>query len=140
MQRRYKIRRRDTTEGVIGGITGTLSRPQSLLLGRADQDGILRPVARSTELHPEAAQHLAELLVAAGSGHPWEGPRFTASWSRTPLAVVLVEPDLVAEMEVDTAQDRGAWRRPVRFARLRDDMAPQDVPAFGQGTVPPAAG
>jgi hypothetical protein len=52
--------------------------------------------------------------------------------------VILVELDLVAEVEVDTAQDRGARRHPVRLARLREDMAPGDVAAFGEGAVPAA--
>lgn len=88
---------RGTTEGIIGAITGTLRRPQTLLLGRYDQDGSLRLVARSTQLHPDPARHLAAQLTAAVQGHPWEGVRFTTSWgSRTPLDVVLVEPQLVA--------------------------------------------
>ncbi len=135
----YKIRRRDTTEGIIGAVTGTLRRPLSLLLGRYDQEAVLRLVARSTQLHPETARHLAGRLTAARTGHPWQGVRFTTSWgSRTPLDVVLVAPELVAEIDVDTAQDRGAWRHPVRFVRLREDMAPKDVAAFGQGAVPAA--
>ncbi|MFE7961349.1 hypothetical protein [Streptomyces sp. NPDC057413] len=52
--------------------------------------------------------------------------------------MVLVEPGVVAEIAVDTARERGAWRHPVRLVRLRQDMAPGDVPAFGQGAVPTA--
>ncbi|MCC5480330.1 hypothetical protein [Streptomyces barringtoniae] len=108
-------------------------------MGRYDQDGALQVVARSTRLYPEAARSLAGRLTAASPGHPWEGVRFTTSWaSRTPLDVVLVEPALVAEIDVDTAQDRGVWRHPVRFIRLRGDMAPQDVATFGEGAVPAA--
>ncbi|MBB1252546.1 hypothetical protein H3146_04040 [Streptomyces sp. OF3] len=48
----------------------------------------------------------------------------TASWgSRGPLDFVLVEPELVAEVMVDTARERGSWRHPVRFARIRLDVA-----------------
>ncbi|MFE0805286.1 ATP-dependent DNA ligase [Streptomyces sp. NPDC058812] len=133
----FKVRRRDTTEAIIGAVPGTLAHPQTLILGRCDTDGVLRPVARSTPLYPDAARRLAADLTPAGAGHPWQGVRFTTSWgSRTPLDVVLVEPRLVAEIAVDTAQDRGAWRHPVRFARLRQDVTPADVPAFGQGAVP----
>jgi ATP-dependent DNA ligase len=90
-------------------------------------------------LHPDAARQLAEQLNPASPSHPWENVRFTTSWgSRTPLDVVLVEPDLVAEIDVDTAQDHGAWRHPVRLARLRQDVAPRDVAAFGEGSVPAA--
>ncbi|MEU3028053.1 ATP-dependent DNA ligase [Streptomyces incarnatus] len=134
-----KIRRRDTTEAIIGAITGTPGRPRSLVLGRLDQDDRLRPVARSTSLRPAAARQLAEHLAPAASGHPWEGVRFTSSWgSRTPLDVTLVRPELVAEILVDTARERGAWRHPVRFSRVRTDMTTADVPSFGAGTTPPA--
>ncbi|MEU1409669.1 hypothetical protein ABZ471_47020 [Streptomyces sp. NPDC005728] len=137
MQRRYKIRRRDTTEGIVGAVTGTLHLPQTLLLGRYDQNGELRLIARSTPLHPEAARRFTGQLAPAQPGHPCEGVRFTTSWgSRTPLDVILVQPQLVAEIDVDTAQDRGAWRHPARFVRLREDMPPTDVAALAM----PAAG
>ncbi|MFF9135592.1 hypothetical protein ACF1AY_38410 [Streptomyces sp. NPDC014776] len=78
-------------------------------------------------------------MTPAAPGHPWEGVRFTSSWgsSRT-LDVTLVEPGRVAEIAVDTAQERGAWRHPVRYARLRLDVTVADVPAFGQGALPAA--
>ncbi|MGW4345269.1 ATP-dependent DNA ligase [Streptomyces sp. NPDC004690] len=130
----YKVRRRDTTEAVIGAITGIAEHPQSVVLGRYDQDGLLRPVARSTQLHP--ARCLAEQLHPAAPGQAWEGVRFTASWrSRAPLDVTLVMPLLVAEIAVDTAQASGVWRHPVRFVRLRADMTSADLPAFGEGAV-----
>ncbi|MEU6672467.1 ATP-dependent DNA ligase [Streptomyces sp. NPDC046727] len=135
----YKVRSRDTTEAVIGAVTGALARPRSLLLGRYDTAGALRPVARSTPLRPETTRSLAGQLTAAGPGHPWQDVRFTASWgSHTPLEVVLVEPRLVAEIDVDTAQDLGVWHHPVRLVRLRDDMLPGDVAAFGEGATPAA--
>ncbi|MFF8264997.1 hypothetical protein [Streptomyces virginiae] len=34
-----KVRRRDTTEAIIGAVTGTLVRPQLLVLGRHDLAG-----------------------------------------------------------------------------------------------------
>jgi hypothetical protein len=46
---------------------------------------------------------------------------------------------VVAEIVVDTALERGAWRHPVRLARLRQDVAVDDVAVFGQG-VEAAAG
>ncbi|WP_459250051.1 ATP-dependent DNA ligase [Streptomyces youssoufiensis] len=138
----YKVRRRETTEAVIGAVTGTVRRPRTLVLGRLDAAGALRPVARSTPLRPEVARDLAErLMPAQPDHHPWEGVRFTTSWgSRTSLDVVLVEPDLVAEIAVDTALERGSWRHPVRFARLRLDITVANVPPFGAGAGGPARG
>ncbi|WP_328622867.1 ATP-dependent DNA ligase [Streptomyces sp. NBC_00354] len=43
----FKIRRRDTTEANIGAITGTLARPQLLVLGRHDHHGSLRAIGRT---------------------------------------------------------------------------------------------
>lgn len=136
----FKIRRRHTTEAVIGGITGTLARPQILVLGRYDEDGRLRPVGRTVLLRPDAARQVAEHLHPASLDHPWTGARFSSAWgSRDPLDVTLVVPEQVSEVDADTAIDRGAWRHPMRFARLRLDVTVADVPPFGEG-VTPAAG
>ncbi|MFJ9551873.1 ATP-dependent DNA ligase [Streptomyces erythrochromogenes] len=130
-----KIRRRDTTEAIIGAITGTLARPGLLVLGRHDQDGRLRPVGRTVTLRPDPAQQVAELLTAAAPGHPWTGARFSAAWgSRDVLDTTLVHPDLVAEISADRAIDHGGvYRHPLRFRRLRQDVTVQDVPRFGEG-------
>lgn len=133
----FKVRRRETTEAVIGGVTGTLRRPQLLVLGRYDEDGRLRAVGRTTPLTPDAARQLADHLTEAAPGHPWTGIRFTATWgSREPLDPILVVPDQVVEISADTAVERGAWRHPLRFVRLRMDVTVADVPPFGEGAQP----
>ncbi|MBT2401208.1 hypothetical protein [Streptomyces sp. ISL-100] len=100
----------------------------------------MRPVGPTVPLGPDAARQLAEHLQPAAPDHPWTGARFSSSWgSREPLDVTLVTPELVAEVDADTAIDRGAWRNPKRFARLRPDVTVADVPPFGEG-VTPAAG
>ncbi|WP_199828454.1 hypothetical protein [Streptomyces sp. WM6372] len=135
MQGRTKIRRRDTTEAVIGAITGTLARPQLLILGRHDQTGRLRAVGRTVPLRPDASRQVGEHLAAAGSAHPWTGVRFAASWgTREALDAVLVRPELVAEISADRAIDHaGVFRHPLRFQRLRLDASSDDVPRFGAG-------
>ncbi|MEU5810714.1 ATP-dependent DNA ligase [Streptomyces sp. NPDC047718] len=129
-----KIRRRDTTEAVIGAITGTLTRPQLLVLGRHDHDGRLRAVGRTVPLRPDASRQVGEHLAAAGPRHPWTGVQFAAAWgSRDVLDAVLVRPELVAEVSADRAVDRGGvFRHPLRFQRLRLDVSVADVPRFGQ--------
>ncbi|MEU9035376.1 ATP-dependent DNA ligase [Streptomyces sp. NPDC048352] len=133
-----KIKRRDTTEAVIGAITGTLARPQLLVLGRYDHEGRLHTVGRTVTLRPEQARPVAERLAPASPGHPWDGVQFAASWgSRDVLDVTLVCPDLVAEISADRAIDRGGvFRHPLRFKRLRLDVTPVDVPGFGVGPAP----
>ena len=122
-------------ERSVGAITGTLTRPQLLVLGRHDQDGRLRAVGRTVPLRPDAARQVAEHLTAAAPGHPWEGVRFSATWgSRDVLDTTLVRPGLVAEVSADRAVDRGGvYRHPLRFQRLRLDVTTEDVPRFGQG-------
>ncbi|WP_240805662.1 hypothetical protein [Streptomyces sp. A1547] len=130
-----KIRRRDTTEAVIGAVTGTLTRPQLLILGRHDQTGRLRAVGRTVPLRPDASRQVGEHVAAADPGHPWTGVRFAAAWgSREALDAVLVRPDLVVEVSADRAIDRGGvFRHPLRFRRLRLDVTSEDVPRFGEG-------
>ncbi|MET9513462.1 hypothetical protein ABZX62_34315 [Streptomyces flavidovirens] len=87
---------------MIGVATGTLRRPQLLILGRYDEDGRLRAVGRTTPLTPDAARQLADHLTEQGPDHPWTGVRFTAAWgSREPLDSILVVP----------RADRGDQRR-----------------------------
>ncbi|MEU5241662.1 ATP-dependent DNA ligase [Streptomyces lydicus] len=126
-----KVRIRNTSEAVIGAVTGSLHQPTSVLLGRFDQAGRLRYVGRSTTLPRRLGQTVACGLVPAAAGHPWRGRSFSAGWGtgRT-LSVTLVEPTLVVEVSGDTAVDAGRWRHPVRVVRVRGDMAPRDIPRF----------
>ncbi|MEV4442565.1 ATP-dependent DNA ligase, partial [Streptomyces sp. NPDC049577] len=112
---------------------------QLLLLGRYDDTGRLRPVGRTSSLKAEAARQLAGQLRPAGPGHPWVGMRFSAAWgSREALDVVLVVPELVAEVQADTSIDSGTHRHPLRLVRVRTDVTPEDVPRFGEGARPSA--
>ncbi|MFE5491379.1 ATP-dependent DNA ligase [Streptomyces virginiae] len=128
----YELRHRDTTEAIIGAITGTPTRPQLLLLGRRDAHGILRPTGRTAPLRPEAARLIAENLTAADPTHPWTDMLFASPWgSRDTLDMTLVHPELVAEISADTAIDRGGvHRHPVRFKRLRLDIIAEEAPLF----------
>ncbi|MGW7315737.1 ATP dependent DNA ligase [Streptomyces sp. NPDC054865] len=127
--------RRDTREAIIGAITGTLTHPQLLILGRHDPTGRLRMVGRTVALRPDQARQVAEHLTAADTGHPRAGVRFASAWgSRDVLDAALVRPELVAEISADRAVDHGGvHRHPVRFKRLRLDVTVEDVPGFGRG-------
>ncbi|MCL3999112.1 ATP-dependent DNA ligase, partial [Streptomyces lavenduligriseus] len=103
-----KLRTRITVEGIIGAVTGAVTAPLSLLLGRLDAAGRLRLAARSTPLPVKAAAELGAVLRPAGAEHPWWGRTFSAGWgTKEPLACHPVVPDLVAEVEADTALDLG---------------------------------
>lgn len=117
---------------MIGGVTGALASPATLLLARYDAVGTLRLIARTTPLPTAVRRDLPRQLHPAAPDHPWHGRRFSAGWGASgELEYHPVRPDLVAEFEADTAIDAGLYRHPVRFLRLRDDLAVQQVPPFG---------
>ncbi|MGW9643062.1 ATP-dependent DNA ligase [Streptomyces albidoflavus] len=126
----WKVRARESTEGVVGAVTGPVSAPDTLLLGRWDAEARFRMIARTTPLSATARREVGALLTAAGDDHPWHGVRFSAGWgTRMPLPHVPVAPVLVAEVAADASvDDAGRYRHPVKFLRLRDDLAPDAVP------------
>ncbi|MER7665360.1 ATP-dependent DNA ligase [Streptomyces sp. NPDC096193] len=128
-QRRwFKIRARDTAEAVVGAVTGPITRPNALLLGRYARSGRLRLVARTAPLPLALRDEIGRLLTPAGPENPWWGMRLTVAWgSREPLSFTCVTPDLVVEFLGDTAIDSGRWRHNVRAQRMRTDLFPRDV-------------
>ncbi|MDQ0605506.1 ATP-dependent DNA ligase [Streptomyces canus] len=128
-----KYKARQTTEAIVGAVTGSLRAPTAALLGRYDASGRLRYTGRTTTLGAAVRHALADQLHAGDSDHAWTGRTFSVGWgSREQLSVHLVVPEVVAEVAVDVARDSaGRWRHPVRLTRIRTDMRPDDVPLFG---------
>ncbi|WP_327686188.1 ATP-dependent DNA ligase [Streptomyces sp. NBC_00467] len=128
-QRRwFKIRARDTAEAIVSAVTGPVTRPNALLLGRYTRGGRLRLVARTAPLPLALRDEIGALLTPADPGHPWWGMRLTVTWgSREPLAFTCVVPELVVEFLGDTAIDASRWRHSVRAQRTRTDLAPRDI-------------
>ncbi|WP_142270884.1 hypothetical protein [Streptomyces sp. SLBN-115] len=109
-------------------MTGPLSTPSSLPLGRYDTTGQLQYIGRTTTLPQTTARAVAGHLTPAAA-YPWDGWTFSAGWgSRETLRVTLVEPGLVVEASADVARD-GAYRfrHPVRLLHVRDGLAPGDI-------------
>ena len=134
-RRWWKVKRRITTEAIVGGVTGTRQAPDSLILGRYDTGGRLRVVARTTPLPPAARTSLADVLRNAGPDHPWpaEIPAGFAGGpygSHPPIRYVRTEPEVVVDMSADAAVEHGRWRHAVRFVRIRPDLTPTDTPPF----------
>ncbi|WP_326693181.1 hypothetical protein OIE63_39315 (plasmid) [Streptomyces sp. NBC_01795] len=116
---------------MIGAVTGPLTMPHTVLLGRWDEAGRLRLVARSTPLPLSLRQQIGGVLGAAAPDHPWREVTFSAGWgTREALEHRCVRPTAVVEFEGDAAQDRGRWRHPVRIRRLRPDLSPDELPDF----------
>ncbi|MGQ4436642.1 MULTISPECIES: ATP-dependent DNA ligase [unclassified Streptomyces] len=127
-----KVRAQVTSEAVIGAVTGSLTSPDTLLLGRYDEAGRLRLAARTTPLTTTGRRDLGRRLTSAVSEHPWHGRHFSAGWATGgDLEHLAVRPELVAEFVADTAVDAGRHRHPVRFLRVREDLTVEQVPPFG---------
>ncbi|MFI5688377.1 ATP-dependent DNA ligase [Streptomyces sp. NPDC051636] len=129
-----KYRSRHSTEAVIGAVTGTLATPTTALLGRFNAAGQLQYVGRTAVLNAAARQSLARELQPGRPGHPWTGWTFSVGWgARQELHVQLVEAIIVAEGAFDVSLDAsGRWRQPVRLMRVRTDLAPSEIPPFGE--------
>ncbi|WP_299540718.1 ATP-dependent DNA ligase [uncultured Streptomyces sp.] len=105
-----KIRRRDTTETLIGPPPARCNafKRWALRHGWSARPG-------GEEGPAETRSGARRRRTPAGPDHPWTAVRFTTSWnSRTPLDPVLVAPLLVAEVSAGTSQDHGVWRHLVR--------------------------
>ncbi|WP_406080137.1 ATP-dependent DNA ligase [Micromonospora sp. NBC_00858] len=136
----WKFRTRLATEAIVGGVTGSIRNPVTVLLGRFDRRGRLRYTGRTHPLTGAQWEQLAGMLSPlhplqhrrAAVVHPWPEP-LPASWSGQlerpePLRYVQVEPTVVAEIDADVAFEHGRWRHRVRYARPRPDMSVYDVP------------
>lgn len=133
-QRRWlKLKTRRTIEVIVGGVTGSPSRPRELIVGRIDPaSGRLRVIGRTTAVPPAAHATLAAALTPAGDEHPWPA-ELPSGWAGSlygslPMRYVRVRPDVVVEISIDIAIDRARLRHPARFHRLRPDLAPGEVP------------
>ncbi|MBV2364247.1 ATP-dependent DNA ligase [Streptomonospora sp. NEAU-YY374] len=126
-----KYKRRVTTEAIVGGVTGRLGTPETLVLGRRDDRGDLRIAGRTVPLSRAQQRALAEtgMLHAAEGGHPWPASLAPAWGSRERIRYIRVEPRLVVEVEPDVATLGGTrWRHAVRYVRPRPDRSPSGVP------------
>ncbi|MET7726648.1 hypothetical protein [Streptomyces mirabilis] len=85
---KYKVR--ETSEAIVGAVTGSPATPRTLLLGRHDTDGRLQYVGRTTTPARATRNAVAGLLAPGRRGHPWTGWSFSAGWgTRETLNVTL---------------------------------------------------
>jgi ATP-dependent DNA ligase len=132
-----KLRHRHSAEVVVGGITGTVSDPESVLVGRFDATGRLRFGGRTHELNPRQRRDLAAVLSPVRRrrdgqpDHPWPRP-LPVSWighpGSRPLDYQPVDPVVVVEVEVDAAYEFHRWRHRPGYLRTRPDLSVYDVP------------
>lgn len=128
-----KTKLRTTVDLIIGAVTGPIHQPDSIIAGLPDgtRQG-LRIVGRSTQLSPTQSRALAAVLQPAGTDHPWPDalPAHRFDTNRSRITLTKVKPTLVAEFAVDTAQQGGVWRHPIRYYRFRPELHPTDLLAL----------
>ncbi|GAB2662381.1 ATP-dependent DNA ligase [Kribbella swartbergensis] len=124
-----KVKQRDTAEAIVGAVTGSLERPEVLVVGRY-RGKELEVVGRTVKLKDEQAAAIAPLLKPAGSRHPWPD-EISTQWGRTSKTPILkVQPKLVVEFTADAALQAGHYRHPLRLIRYRTELLPDDVPTL----------
>jgi ATP-dependent DNA ligase len=123
-----KYRYRDSVDVIVGAVTGSLTRPERLVLGLY-HDGALRMVGGTSALTDLQQSLLARLLVAAGDEHPWPaviGGGHVGYWGGD-IDIIRVRPDVVVEVAADNAFEHGRWRHVTTFVRPRPDLRPGDT-------------
>ena len=125
-----KVKSRETTEVIIGGVLGPIGAPQQVVAGRY-RGGELVLVGRTSPLNPAQSSGVAAALSPAAADHPWPDRVGTGRFGGGRLSVPLtkVAPTVVAEVSADAALTADVFRHPLRFVRLRPDLTPADVPA-----------
>jgi bifunctional non-homologous end joining protein LigD len=124
-----KVKHRDTFEVVAGAVTGTLTQPGELILGRYE-DGELRIIGRTGPIKPGAARSLVPLLQAAAADHPWPSVISSRTYDRfqpkRETQLTLIEP-LTVEVSADTSIVGGTIRHAARFVRARPEVEPGEI-------------
>lgn len=122
-----RVKHRESVEAIAGAVTGSLDRPDSLIVGRY-RGKTLEIVGRTVKLRDDQAAGLSKVLRLAGARHPWPD-EISTQWhtsKRTPI--IKVRPGVVVEVSADAAQKDGHYRHPLRLLRVRPDLSPDDVP------------
>ncbi|GAB3756468.1 ATP-dependent DNA ligase [Microlunatus parietis] len=126
-----KVQRYASTEVIIGGVTGSLSEPLHLIVGRRHPDGRLHVTGRTAELSTPAARQIAAVVKPPSGHHPWPAELPLALHEYEPSSYHQVDPTSVVEIRFDTARRsraRDSWPGQLRFRRLRPDLTPAEIP------------
>ncbi len=121
-----KVKFRDTVDVIVGAVTGSLQRPEVLVVGRY-RGKVLEVIGRTVQLKEDQSVAIGKLLKPAGPRHPWPD-EIATHWgkgSKTPM--VKVQPRLVVEVAADAALQAGHYRHPLRLVRHRTDLTARDV-------------
>jgi ATP-dependent DNA ligase len=129
-----KVKHRDTVDVIAAAVTGTRAHPREVIVGLA-RDGELNIVGHSTVLSKAAAAELAGVIAPPRGDHPWPTRIAGNRWRSKATELTLIEP-IVIEVSADTARDNDVFRHPVRFVRVRPELAPTDLGYAGASSPP----
>jgi len=123
-----KRRARTTVDLIVGGTTGRISAPRTLLLGQWRNDGRLAYRGSTAPLTTTQRRELAPLLAAAAldaDQGQWPNPlpgRWANLAAGEPVPYVPIEPLIVVEVEADAAFEHGRYRHVLRYVRFRAEL------------------
>ncbi len=123
-----KRKARTTVDLIIGGVTGKISAPRTLLLGQRRDDGRLAYRGSTAPLTTTQGRDLAPLLAAAAldaDQGPWPNPlpgRWANLTAGEPVQYIPIEPLIVVEVEADAAFEHGRYRHVLRYVRFRAEL------------------
>jgi hypothetical protein len=117
----WKVKHRETREVIVGGVLGSIHRPDVVIAGLYTTGGELVVIRRTVPLKPAQSAQVGAVLKPAGPRHPWPDEISSQRWggrdAKKPL--VKVEPVVIAEVTADAATQAGQVRHGMRFVRLR---------------------
>lgn len=123
-----KVKHRETSDVIVGAVTGSLHRPEAVIAGRYTNDGQLVITGRTGALSPSQAAELAALITPVEEPeHPWPA-EIAGQFGSGAVRLVHVAPVLVAEVSADSALQGGRARHALRWVRLRVVVPVSDVP------------
>ena len=122
-----KVKSRETTEVILGAVTGSHDAPQALIVGRFTPSGDLVMVGRSSLLNAGQAEEVRAVIDPADvEDHPWPA-RISGFLGGNPVDLARVDPTVVVEVAADSALQFGRYRHALRFVRVRPDVDVDEV-------------
>ncbi|MGY6658686.1 hypothetical protein ACXIZN_41660 [Amycolatopsis sp. TRM77291] len=119
-----KVRSMAVVDAVVVGVTGRAAQPQELVLARPDTSGALRPIGLSLPIRSATRTEIGEQMRPIG-----EPPQQLSggAFGRGRTEFRPVHPEVIVEVEAETAVAIFANRLRPRVHRVRTDLTVEDL-------------